>query len=143
LQNTWLRKHDPTIAEIQNLFAVVDRQLSDAGCGVSPDNRFAMLYNAGLALCDIALRAEGYKTLGGGQGHHNRAINSLVLTLGEDQRETVAFLSRCSRLRGQAMYEQIDVVRDTDADELEATVRQLRVDVTEWLEKRHPDLIPA
>ena len=143
LQNNLLRKHDPTIAEIKQLLQVVDREISDAGKEMSADSRFSHLYNAGRALCDIALRAEGYKTSGAAGGRHNHEINSLTLTLGKDEQETMIHLSRCSRLRGQAMYERIDVVSDTDADELEETVRKLRGDVTKWLAKNHPDLVPA
>ena len=133
--------HQPTVAEMKQLFAVVDRELDDASKDVSADNHFSMAYNAALKLCTIALQAEGYKTAHGA-GHHNTAINSLSLTLGVDQKETAIYLSTCSRTRSQAMYERVGVATDRDARELEQTARKLRQDVVQWLKRRHPELVP-
>jgi hypothetical protein len=144
----WLSKvksvvpHDPTVAGMQQLFAVVDRDLDDAGKDVSPDNLFSFAYNAALKLCTIALNAEGYETARGTSGHHNTAINSLSLTLGDEQKETVVYLSRCSQKRSQAMYDRVGVVNQRDAKDLEQTARKLRTDVIQWLKRLHPNLVP-
>ena len=141
---TWssLTPHDPTVAEIQQLFDVVGRDLADASKDVSPDTRFNLAYNAALQLCTIALYAEGLETNRKVKGHHSTTINSLPHTLGEEQRKAHVFLSRCSRQRGQALYERVGVVNQKDADDLVETARKLRADTIEWLKRRHPALVP-
>ncbi len=141
---TWssLNPHDPTVAEIQQLFEVVERDLGDAGKDVSPDTRFSLAYNAALQLCTIALHAEGFETNRKVRGHHNTTINSLPLTIGEEQREAHVFLSRCSRQRGQTLYERVGVVSHQDAGDLLETARTLRASTVEWLKRRHPALVP-
>ena len=57
-----------------------------------------------------------------GQGHHKRSIDSLRYTLGSRFGETADHLERCSRLRGQVVYERIGVVKPEDAEELIQTV---------------------
>ena len=141
---TWLslQPHQPTIAETQQLFEVVDRDLTDASKDLSPDTRFSLAYNAALKLCTIALHAEGYETKRRQLGQHLTAINSLEHTLGEELKETMVFLYRCSTKRGQAMYERVGVVSRQDADDLVQTARKLRADVVTWLRRRHPGLVP-
>jgi hypothetical protein len=141
---TWsaLNRHRPTRTEIAQLFAVVDRDLEDAGKGVSPDNRFSLAYNAALKLCTIALYAEGHEASRKVAGHHNTVTSSLPHTLGREQEQTSRMLSLCSRKRSQAVYEQVGVVTERDAEELVETARQLRTDVIDWLKRAHPELVP-
>ena len=141
-RNGWLQQDDATIAEIQQLFRVVDRDLSDAQApGLSDDGRFQHAYDAALQLCMIALRACGYRVRKG-QGHHKYGIDSLRHTLGEHWSQTADHIERCSRLRGQAIYERIGVVSEEDAQDLIATARDLRADVMKWLRSDHPKLTP-
>jgi hypothetical protein len=142
LRNGWLQQDDTTVAEIQRLLQVVDRDLSDAQtAGLSADGRFQHAYDAALQLCMIALRAAGYRVRKG-QGHHKYSIDSLRLTLGDAWSETADHIERCSRLRGQAMYERTGVVSEEDAQDLIATARQLRDDVIDWLKTHHGALLP-
>ena len=142
LRNGWLQQHDPALPEIQKLLQVVDRELSDAcATGISPDGKFEHAYAAMLQLCIVPLRAAGYQVRKG-ESHHKRAIDSLRYTLGEGWEDTADYIERCSRQRGQAMYERIDVVSDEDADELLGKAQQLRVDVVAWLKVNHADLVP-
>jgi hypothetical protein len=140
---TWpnLVQRPATIAEIQQLQAVVDRDLGDAEKGVSPDTQFTLAYNAALQLCTIALRAEGYEVVRRTPGHHALVINTLPLTLGEQHRETQVFLSFCSTKRHQAFYDQVGVATEKDAEELRRTAGQLREDVLAWLRRSHPELV--
>jgi len=89
----------------------------------------------------IPLRTAAYEVCKG-ESRHKRAIDSLRYTLGETYAETADYLDRCSRQRGQAMYERIGVVSETDADELLHSAEQLRVDVVLWLKTNHPALVP-
>ena len=52
LQNGWLRRSEPTLAEIQELLRVVDRDISNAqAVGLDADGRFQHAYNAALQIC--------------------------------------------------------------------------------------------
>lgn len=142
LRNGWLQPHEATVAEIQQLLQVVDRDISDAQAqGLSADGRFQHAYNAALQLCMIALGASGYRVRKG-EGHHKRAIESLRCTLGKQWSDAADHIERCSRLRGQAMYDRIDVVSEQDADDLLNTATRLRTDVVNWLKRDHPALVP-
>lgn len=141
-RNGWLQPSDPTVAEIAQLLQVVDREISDAGAGgLSCDGRFMHAYDATLLLCKAALRAEGYAVTKG-QGHHKYTIESLRFTLGTPWNKTSDFLEYCSRKRGQALYEQVGVVGEKDANELLTEAKKLREDVLDWLRNRHPELVP-
>lgn len=141
---TWsfLIPHDPTIAEIQQLFDVVDRDLSDAGKDVSADARFSLAFRAGLQLCTIALHVEGYEVKPRSPGHHSLTIQTLPETLGESQRETYVYLSGCSNMRNLIEYERAGVVSANDARELYQTAGELRENVLDWLKREHPELVP-
>jgi hypothetical protein len=77
-----------------------------------------------------------------GQGHHKYGIDSLRHTLGSEWAETADHIERCSRLRGQAVYERVGVVSNKDATDLLDTAKQLRKDVIEWLKGNYPELGP-
>ena len=142
LQNAWLQRSEPTVPEIQQLFRVVDRSISDAQVqGLSAEGQFQHAYDAALQLCMIALRALGFQVRKG-EGHHKRGIDSLRYTLGDKWSETADHIERCSRLRGQATYERVGVVSEEDAGDLLTTTKQLRADVVAWLKANHPTLVP-
>ena len=142
LQNSWLHRSESSLAEIQQLLEVVDRDLGDAqASGLSVDGRFQHAYDAALQLCMVPLRASGYR-VPKSQSHHKRAIDSLRLTLGSQWSETADHIERCSRLRGQLIYERIGVVSEQDADELLQVARQLRSQILAWIRSAHPELLP-
>jgi hypothetical protein len=142
-QNAWLQHSDATLPEIQQLFAVVDREIGDAAVeAVSNEGRFEHAYSAALQLCAIPLRASGYR-VPKGESLHKRTIDSLRYTLGESHAETSVCLERYSRTRGRAVYEQIDVVTRQDVEDLLSIARQLRVKVIEWLRATNPGLLPS
>jgi hypothetical protein len=142
LQNGWLQRDEATVAEIQQLLQVVDRDLADAQTpGLSVDGRFQHAYDAALQLCIIPLRACGYRARKG-EGHHKRGIDSLRWTLGAGWSEAADHIERCSRLRGQAVYERIGVVSEEDARDLVNMAQHLRSDVINWLSNQHPELLP-
>jgi hypothetical protein len=142
LQNGWLQRNDPTVAQIQQLLQVVDRDISDAqAAGLSADGSFQHAYDAALQLCMIPLLACGYR-VPKGQGHHKRAIDSLRYTLGANWSDAADHIERCSRLRGQATYERVGVLSERDADDLLDTAKQLLKDVVDWLRENHPRLLP-
>ena len=144
LQIGHLVKHDPTVAEMQSLLGVVDRELADAAViGLSEEGRFSHAYDAALLLCKLALHASGFALQKRAPGHHSLWINSLELTVGKEQHTTLVFLAKCSALRHTSLYDQTGVVQKQDADDLLEAARKLLHDVLTWLHAHHPTLIPA
>ncbi|MEX1026529.1 MAG: hypothetical protein WD049_00765 [Candidatus Paceibacterota bacterium] len=138
----WLKESTPTLAEITQLFAVVDREISDASVsGLSVDGQFMHAYDAALNLCTIALRSSGYAVMKG-QGHHKKTIEALPLCLGKDYTEISDLIEIASRKRGHAMYDRTGVVEEKDAADLLQTAVDLRVALIRWLAREHRSLIP-
>jgi hypothetical protein len=76
LANRWIVAYEPSVEEITDLFAVIDRDLEDASVPrLSEDWRLGIAYNAALQLATLALAAEGYRP--GRERAHERAILSL------------------------------------------------------------------
>jgi hypothetical protein len=137
----WLNKKDTTVTEISQLMAVAERGLQDSKIeALSVDGRFQHAYDAALQCCMIALRAEGY-SVRKGSGHHKHGIGSLPLSLGDEWKATSDHIERCSRLRGQSVYERTGVVSERDVVDLIETVERLYSHIREWLERAHPELI--
>lgn len=140
LANRWIVAHSPSVQEISDLFAVVDRDLTDAATPrLSDDWRLGITYNAALQLATIALVAEGYRA--GRERHHERTILSLRETIGAE-RATVDLLDVVRRKRNQANYEVAGSTSAREAAELYRVVEELRSDVVRWLRKQHPTLCP-
>lgn len=142
LRSGYLTEHQATVAEIQKLLGLVDRELSDAAVpGLSDDGRFMHAYDAALQLCTIALHVSGYK-VSRGKGHHSYTINSLEYALGRHQTANKNYLSTCSMKRNHSLYDHAGVVSAQDAQDLLDTARQLRVEVLNWLRTNHANLLP-
>jgi len=136
--NGWIRKHETSPDEINNLFMIVDRDLKDASEGISADWRFGIAYNAALKLCTVLLYAEGYKaerTL-----QHYRTIQAMPLILGHEKANDANYLDACRSKRNVVEYDYVGGATDDNADELIVLVKELRDDVMAWLKKFHPDL---
>lgn len=141
LANHWVVAHEATVEEIENLFAVVDRDLVDARVPrLSNDWRLGITYNAALQLATVALMADGFRP--GRERAHERAILSLRHTVGTDAR-TVDLIDTVRRKRNQINYETAGAISSAEATELHEIVTELREAVVRWLRKRHPALCPV
>jgi len=139
VDNGWLRPHTTSAEEIANLLSIVDRDLSDAAKGISPDWRFGIAYNAALKLCTILLYSEGYRperTL-----QHYRTIQSMPLILGDEHKSDAEYLEACRKKRNIAEYEYVGGITEKDAEELIVFTGGFRNEVLEWMKKHHPQLI--
>jgi hypothetical protein len=140
LASRWIVTHEPSVAEIADLLAVVDRDLEDAALAhLSADWRFSIAYNAALQLATLALVAEGYRP--GRERVHERAILSLRETAGIAAK-TVDLLDAVRRKRNQNSYEHAGATSAAEARELHELVKSLRGEVLRWLRKTHPALCP-
>ena len=139
--NSWISATTPSPVVVSSLLAVADREVSDGSLeGISPDGRFEHAYNAVRSLAELALHAKGY-VVPKGQRQHERTIESLKFTLGEDVADSVDFFDRCRRQRHKATYERTGVAQQQDADELLNASRELLAMVRTWLESNHPGLV--
>jgi hypothetical protein len=137
--NGWLRPHQSSPQEIQDLFAIVQRDLTDAEGDISADWQFGIAYNAALKLCTILLHASGYrpeKTL-----QHHRSIQALPLILGPERKPDADYLDACRAKRNTVEYDRAGGASRQEARELAAFTRELRVAVTQWLEREHIELL--
>jgi hypothetical protein len=135
----WLRSHKTSKQEVQQLMAIVDRDLKDARQkGLSADWRFGIAYNAALKLCTILLYVEGFrpeKTLA-----HYRTLQALPLILGSEKDDDADYLDTCRTKRNTVEYDYVGGATNSDADELIAYVTKLKIEVISWLKQNHPDL---
>jgi hypothetical protein len=138
--NGWLKSHRTSREEIENLLAIVDRDIQDASEGeISADWSFGIAYNAALKLCTILLYTEGYKAERNLQ--HYRTIQALPLILGPERKDDADYLESCRAKRNIVEYDYIGGVTSDNALELIEFVKDLKVDVTRWLVKNHPDIL--
>jgi uncharacterized protein (UPF0332 family) len=134
-----LKSHKTNQKEIEQLFAVFDRDMADArAVGLSADRRFATAYNAALMAARAALAACGYRT--SGEGGHYGTIQSLAFTLKLDDK-TIRKFNKFRQKRNISDYEMIGMVSEQEVSEMVVLAKELREMVTAWLEKNHPELI--
>jgi hypothetical protein len=120
-----LHKEPARSGEVQQLVNAARRGLGDSGVEtVSTESRFSIAYHAALQLCNAGLRLHGYRTGAEMKGPHVTAIRSLEHTLGIDAR-TRRVLDAFRRKRHKAQYEGMDVVSETELNELRAIVERL------------------
>ncbi len=137
-----LKTHTSSPKEIENLFRVIDRDITDAGIEeVSADRRFATAYNAALQLATVALLASGYRVVAG-KGHHYITIHSLQHTMGKVGQARMYYLNLCRQARNKTDYDRAGVTKEDDVEQLLEEVTALKTEVIDWLKANHPKLQP-
>ena len=138
LKNGWLIEHKSSPAEISELLALVERDLSDCRIqDLSSDWRLNIAYNAALQAATAALAASGYRA--SRESHHYRVIQSLSLTIGADQ-NLVRQFDMFRRKRNIGGYERVGLVSDLEADEMIDLAEKLKKEVINWLASQHAEL---
>ena len=139
LRNGWLVEHKTSPAEITELLAISDRDLTDCRVpGLSPEWRLNIAYNAALQAATAALAAIGYRA--SRESHHYRVIQSLALTLGADQ-SLVRQFDFFRKKRNVGGYERVGTVSDHEADEMIALAERIRQEVKDWLKTHRSELL--
>ena len=134
-----LKAHKTSRKEIEQLFAVFERDMTDARAeDLSADRRFATAYNAALMAARAALAASGYRT--SGEGGHYWTIQSLAFTLQLDT-STITKFNKFRQKRNISDYEMIGMVSEQEVSEMVALAKTLRETVADWLKNNHPELI--
>jgi hypothetical protein len=140
-ENGWLRAHQSSAREIDDLLGIVERDLTDAEGEISADWRFGIAYNAALKLCVILLHASGYraeKNLA-----HYRTLAALPLILGVERQGDADYLDACRGKRNTAEYDMAGAVTMADTVELIAFAKELKQDVLAWLRREHPEFLSS
>lgn len=139
LRNSWLVEHSTNRQEIEELMAVVERDLSDCQIsGLSPDWRLNIAYNAALQTATAALAASGYRA--SRDSHHYRVIQSLQFTIGASSSQIAQF-DQFRKKRNISGYERMGMISDQEADEMLSLAKTLKEDLVKWLHDNYPTLI--
>ena len=134
-----LKAHKTSQKEIEQFFAVFERDMADARVeALSVERKFESAYNAALVMARAALATSGYRT--SGEGNHYWTIQSLAFTLQMDA-DTINQFNKFRQKRNTSNYEMIGVVSEQEVTEMIALAQELRNLVTKWLEENHPNLI--
>ena len=139
--NGWLRPHKTDKEEIANLLAIVERDMADASAmEISDDWKFGIAYNAALKLCTIMLYAHGFRPENN-QAHY-RTLMSIGFTIGSHRKEDAVYLNACRAKRNTVEYDNIGGASRTEALELLAFAKELKVEVLQLLKDHFPELLP-
>lgn len=135
-----LERMDADASVIKRLLAAAERNIADAHITeVSSENRFDAAYKAIMQLSNVALQANGYRTLTGKPGHHMTMIQVLSQTIGLNKK-TVIVLDMLRKQRNVADYSG-DIVPASAVDECVKHAENLLHAVYDWLKNNSPDLL--
>jgi HEPN domain len=136
----WLKAEPTSPEEIRDLLGIVSRDLADASVeAISDDRRFEAAFSAARTAANAALRACGYRTTTQ-QGHHQKTIESLELTLGAEPM-LIQKLRVLSKKRNATSYDAAGNVSQQELDQAIQVAHQLQDSVITWLRKNHPELM--
>lgn len=135
-----LEKIEPDVSTIKKLIAAAERNIADAQfIEISVENRFDAAYKAIMQLSNVALQANGFRTLTSKPGHHMTMIQSLSKTIGLDG-QTIIVLDALRKQRNVADYSG-DIVPISAVDECISHAQSLFYEVNVWLKNNKPELI--
>jgi allantoicase len=140
LANKEAQKHNTSKKELDNMRALIARDLADASlAGLSADRRFATAYNAALQAANMAIACAGYRIVSK-VGHHRVSLESTKLVLGRAAHKYADYFETCRRKRNTIDYTFSNVATDTEAKEIIVQAKQFYVEVEDWITKVHPAL---
>ena len=140
LANKEAQKHKTSKKELDNMRALIARDLADASlAGLSADRRFATAYNAALQAWNMAIACAGYRIVSK-VGHHRVSLESTKLVLGKTAHKYADYFETCRRKRNTIDYPFSNVATDTEAKEIVVQAKQFYVEVEDWITKNHPAL---
>ncbi|MBY0405163.1 MAG: hypothetical protein K2X66_14795 [Cyanobacteria bacterium] len=136
-----IKPHQTTAEEINSLYKLVERDLTDAEVpGLSADMRYTITYNAALQLATIVLYASGYRT--SKMGHHWVTFQLLTELLGQHAKEQADYFDNCRTKRNAAEYVQAGAISEAEVKELLEEVYAFNENVSLWLKQHHSNLLP-
>jgi len=135
-----LEKVTPDAVTIKRLLSAAERNIKDAQVlEISAENRFDAAYKAIMQLANVALQANGFRTLTSKPGHHMTMIQSLGHTIGLDK-SSVIVLDALRKQRNVADYSG-DIVTGSAVKECVVQAEALLVATRQWLQANKPILL--
>jgi uncharacterized protein (UPF0332 family) len=142
LQSQRLHRHQTSRSELNELRAVIDRDLKDARIdALSADRRFAVAYNAVQQLAKILLACEGYRVSTSKGGHHATTFEAAAMILGTSHQALIDYFDTCRQKRNQVNYDHAGLTSDTEAEELVERTDVFRSSVEDWIKQHHPQFV--
>ena len=139
LKNGRIEAQRPAREEIAAQRRAAERSLADAALPeLSPEGRFRLAYDAGLALATLAVLASGHRVKSR-VGHHQITIEAAGIALGKEAAALIRYLDLCRRKRNVISYEG-DEIGVGQAKELLKEVTRFAGLVDAWLAKHHAEL---
>jgi hypothetical protein len=139
LANQRIKAHVTSKQELDDLRAVVERDLTDAAiAAVSADRRFATAYNAALQTATMAIACSGYRS--SGIGHHQTTFEAAELALGTAGAPLLAYFDTCRRKRNTVDYDRAHVATETEANEVLQRAKTFRQLTEAWILQNYPAL---
>ena len=134
-----LKTHSTSKQELDDLRAVVERDLADAAItALSADRRFATAYNAALQTATMAIACAGYRT--SGMGHHQTTFEAAEQALGTVSAAFVAYFDACRRKRNTVDYDRTHVATETEASEIVKQAKDFLLLTEAWISQNYPTL---
>ncbi|GAB4113589.1 MAG: DNA-binding protein [Gammaproteobacteria bacterium] len=135
-----LQRIQPDTAVIKRMLSAARRNIADAHVReISAENRFDAAYKAIMQLANVALQANGYRTLTSKPGHHMTMLQTLDQTIGIDK-QTVIVLDALRKQRNVADYSG-DSVPMSAVNECLSNAESLMKRVVDWLNINHPESV--
>ncbi len=129
---------DPVV--VQRFLAAAKRNIADSQVqAVSLETRFDAAYKAIMQIANLALQANGYRTLTSRPGHHRTLIQVLSQTIGLNS-QTVIVLDALRKQRNILDYSG-DSISATTAEDCVQQAESLPVEVSHWLAREKPELL--
>jgi len=134
-----IEEHTTTRAELDELRAVVARDLADAEVDLlSADRRFATAYNAALQSAKMIIACSGYRVRG--FGAHHTTFECVKLAMGNPIHNIARFLDQARRKRNTADYDAAGRIADIEVEDMIQIAKSFAAQVEKWIKKNHPDL---
>lgn len=132
-----IRAHSTSKQELDDLRAVIERDLADAAIpGLSADRRFATAYNAALQTATMAIACTGYRT--SGAAHHQTTFEAAELALGPAAAVLTVYFDTCRRKRNKVDYDRAHVATETEAAEILQRAKDFGQLTEAWITQNHP-----
>jgi hypothetical protein len=130
----------PSRDAVARLLKAAKAQIADAQVmSITAETRFGAAYSAIRMLADVALNANGYRTLTNRPGHHQTATQTLPLTIGLPA-QTVQILDALRKQRHVTEYSG-DLVPESAVVECVSQAQALQAAVRAWLKANRPNLL--
>lgn len=137
-----IKLHEPSRREIEDLFALVKRDLKDAAVpGLSNDRSFAISYYAVQQLSQAIVACCGYRVRNI-PGHHRVMFECMELALRENGTTYAAYFDQCRIKRNHLEYDHSSVVSETEALELLKAAQEFFADISKLIAECYPNLLP-